>query len=475
MIDYRNNNKWTVYIHTVPKELSNYEYNKYYVGITSCSPKQRWLNGKGYQNNKYFNKAINKYGWNNIEHEIIAKKLTENEAKEFEVSLISVLNSNNAKFGYNLTKGGDSTNPENCFIVAQYDLEGNFIAYYESMREARRKTNITIDKAVHGMVRQAGGYQWKRFDKIENIENKIEKYIKPSYGRIVNQYDLYGNFIKKWNGGTSEIYKKLGFNISGVAECCNGNILSSKEYQWRWENSNLPLNNVKKECGRYRIYYRYTKDGKFIDSFLGKDSLRKKFGIHKDMVTELINNIDNNSFDGYRFTNKYYESLPPLKDNYTKRGNEKNIYQYDFNGNLIDAFSSNKIEEKADELNIKKQSLMTAISKCSKDIENNYYKGYRWTREYFEKLPPLNDKKKYYFLYDVDGNLLYISKTITELFKKINCNNSTNNVQCKFKDITNNFYYGYRWTNKYYEKLPLLSKKGLKQVEEYERKIKKSI
>lgn len=34
MIDYREDAKWTVYIHIVPKELSGYDWDKYYVGIT---------------------------------------------------------------------------------------------------------------------------------------------------------------------------------------------------------------------------------------------------------------------------------------------------------------------------------------------------------------------------------------------------------------------------------------------------------
>ena len=34
MIDNRENNVWTVYVHIVPKEISDYDYDKYYVGIT---------------------------------------------------------------------------------------------------------------------------------------------------------------------------------------------------------------------------------------------------------------------------------------------------------------------------------------------------------------------------------------------------------------------------------------------------------
>lgn len=95
--------EYTVYIHISPS-------NKYYVAITSKKPEYRWWNGKGYKNNKYFYNAIKKYGWNNFQHEIIAEHLTEQEAKNFEIVLISKLESANRKYGYNITLGGESNN-----------------------------------------------------------------------------------------------------------------------------------------------------------------------------------------------------------------------------------------------------------------------------------------------------------------------------------------------------------------------------
>lgn len=38
---------WTLYIHVIPKEINGYNWDKYYVGITSQRPEVRW-GGKGY-------------------------------------------------------------------------------------------------------------------------------------------------------------------------------------------------------------------------------------------------------------------------------------------------------------------------------------------------------------------------------------------------------------------------------------------
>ena len=103
MIDYRENNIWSVYIHISPS-------NKYYVGITSQNPiSARWRNGKGYKYNTHFWRAIQKYEWDNFEHEIFAEHLTKDEACEMEKTLIRELESNDAKHGYNICSGGEGT------------------------------------------------------------------------------------------------------------------------------------------------------------------------------------------------------------------------------------------------------------------------------------------------------------------------------------------------------------------------------
>ena len=93
--------KYIIYKHTTPS-------NKIYIGITSRNPIKRWNNGNGYRKNIHFFRAIVKYGWNNIKHEILYTDLTEKEAKTKEIELIAQYNSTNINFGYNITKGGDT-------------------------------------------------------------------------------------------------------------------------------------------------------------------------------------------------------------------------------------------------------------------------------------------------------------------------------------------------------------------------------
>ena len=73
MKNLKNWNKFIVYRHITPNGFS-------YIGITSVDPEKCWKNGKGYYGT-LFEEMILKYGWENIEHEILFTGLTEAEAR----------------------------------------------------------------------------------------------------------------------------------------------------------------------------------------------------------------------------------------------------------------------------------------------------------------------------------------------------------------------------------------------------------
>lgn len=95
-------NNYTVYMHIFPN-------GKRYVGITGQDPKERWRKGgHGYKPQRLVWSAIQKYGWDNIKHIIIAKNLTVNEAGTLEKEIISKYNTTDVKSGYNQSIGGEN-------------------------------------------------------------------------------------------------------------------------------------------------------------------------------------------------------------------------------------------------------------------------------------------------------------------------------------------------------------------------------
>lgn len=165
-------NNYVVYKHTCPN-------GKVYIGITKGSPEGRWSNGFGYNYNYLFFSDIVKYGWDNIEHEILVTKLDKKVAQELEKSFILKHRSNDINFGYNIICGKDShprtldirqrisESMPNKIPVAKYDLNGNFIAEYKSTREAYRQTGVRNDYISRACKNNsiAGGYRWKYVNK----------------------------------------------------------------------------------------------------------------------------------------------------------------------------------------------------------------------------------------------------------------------------------------------------------------------
>ena len=188
--------KYTVYKHTAPN-------GKVYIGITSQSVNRRWQNGKHYETNKFFKRAILKYGWDNFKHEIIASNLSQKEACELEIMLIESIKSRNPKYGYNICSGGEKGSightvsdetkeklrvanlgkklsgetkrkiSEHSKTISHIEegkkkskavkcIETNVVYY--GVREASRQTCISsssICLCCKGKLKQAGGYQWE--------------------------------------------------------------------------------------------------------------------------------------------------------------------------------------------------------------------------------------------------------------------------------------------------------------------------
>ena len=94
--------KFYVYVHVCPN-------GKRYVGVTTkVKPEYRWQGGNGYRYNKHFYSAILKHGWDNFEHEVFEVE-SEEEMYRKEVELISFYHSNDPKFGYNNSVGGEKS------------------------------------------------------------------------------------------------------------------------------------------------------------------------------------------------------------------------------------------------------------------------------------------------------------------------------------------------------------------------------
>ena len=230
-MDCKEDFKWTVYVHIVPKTISGHKHDKYYVGITKRTPQKRWgCNGKSYKNIHFYN-AISKYGWDNIEHYIIASNLTHDEANTFEKILIQKLRSNNREYGYNISDGGDGGNKKELKPVKQFDLKGNFIREYLSAASAANA--LGIDRTHITRVCKHGG-STHGYMFCYSTEHIVEPFRRKNQ-RTVVQTDLSGNIIAKHNS-LQEASKNTGVGSDNIHRCIRKKNRHAGGFLWFYED-----------------------------------------------------------------------------------------------------------------------------------------------------------------------------------------------------------------------------------------------
>lgn len=277
-------NKYILYIHIFPNE-------KKYIGITKQKPEKRWLNGKGYKLCPLMNKAIQKYGWESIKHQILYENLTKEEAERKEIELIAYYKTNQKEYGYNIENGG------NCIGTHSEETKRKIGAKSKG-RQTMLGRNITkehIQKLYEGRIKKSeitgyygfeghkhtNKYKKEMSKKITGIKrseetkkkisnckkgnkncvgrfmsnetrqkisnaNKGRKLTKEQKENIskmlknkkkVRQYDMQGNFIKEYQS-LAQAERETGIFSQNIGKVCKNNQKYAKGFLWRYADDN---------------------------------------------------------------------------------------------------------------------------------------------------------------------------------------------------------------------------------------------
>lgn len=233
-------NDYCVYVHTTPS-------NRRYVGI-SCDPVKRWRNGKGYEYNYLFYRAIKKYGWDNIKHEILFENLTLEEAKAIEKKLIVEWNLTDHRYGLNLTAGGDGILSDSSRELMSKGSKGNKrcvgrvlsentkAKIAESLREYYSTHEATFKGRHHS---EETKQKLREMIVSEETKSKMRKKhcnvsgAKNHSARAVEQYTMDGTFVKRYP------YAKLAAqenkaDLSSLIKVCRGKAKSCGGFVWKY-------------------------------------------------------------------------------------------------------------------------------------------------------------------------------------------------------------------------------------------------
>ena len=183
------NASYKVYTHTTPS-------GKIYVGITSLSMQRR--RSSGYTNNPHFSRAIKKYGWENIRTDVVYDNLSKSEACQLEILQIEQLHSNDERYGYNISSGGESHNG----------------CHFNHSEETKQK--ISEHNSRHWLGKKRPPLSEKH--KQQLITSKCLKVECVETGMIYNS--------------VTDAMKDTG--ASHISKCCKGKAKTSGGYHWRY-------------------------------------------------------------------------------------------------------------------------------------------------------------------------------------------------------------------------------------------------
>ena len=221
---------YTVYQH------KNKINGKIYIGITSQKPEQRWRNGEGYKSSPHFYSAIQKYGWDNFEHNILFVELTKEQACLKEQELIKEFNSMNREYGYNSTSGGDIfvMNEETKQKISQA-LMGNQNNLGHSCSEEKKKK---ISEAQKGRE-FTEEHKQKLSEAAKNRHVPCSEEKKQTLKEKSHKKPVYCEELNKVFESVQECGRQLGIPATSITKLCNGRGKTLKGYHLRYYNDTI--------------------------------------------------------------------------------------------------------------------------------------------------------------------------------------------------------------------------------------------
>lgn len=216
---------WCVYIHTSPS-------NKRYVGITSLNPYKRWNGGVGYKRHPYFWSAIQRYGWENFNHEVIFSNLSKEEAERLEQICILLFKSNNRAYGYNCSIGG-----ENGATGSKRTSE-----QLRAMSERNKGKKLTEEHKRKLSLAHKGKMLNLSDRRIEQLSQMFTNGNNPNARKV---YCFETNTLYD-SGASAAKELKLNVGNANVCRCCRGETKSCGGYHFCFEED-IPTVDIKEK------------------------------------------------------------------------------------------------------------------------------------------------------------------------------------------------------------------------------------
>ena len=212
---------YTVYGHRFPN-------GKMYIGMTKRRLNQRFgKNGANYRRCAAMYRAIQEFGWENVEHFPIICCESKEDAEWYEAFLIYKKKTMDPQYGYNMMPGGK---------VKGHLPEESKKRLGEKNKAIWANDPLKRQAAAERMRKRMSDPVYKK--RILDALNKVEPdyvgtYQNRGLSKKVVQLDINGNMIKVWDS-MSEVQRANIARSALVSSCCHGKAKSAGGYLWEF-------------------------------------------------------------------------------------------------------------------------------------------------------------------------------------------------------------------------------------------------
>lgn len=178
---------------------------------------------------------------------------------------------------------------KNCKKIYQYDLDGNFIKEYKSLKSAAESVKANpsdiSQAALMKKIFTCKNFQW-RFEKFDKIEATTVKRIRDEFLKKVYQFDLFGNLVAEYKNPKEAEYKN-NIKNSFIRACLTGkHNRTCKGFYWSYDKDFVVKDNVKA-----KIIYIYDKELNLLNSIIGTKEAAKYVGVSRDYIIKCCKNL----------------------------------------------------------------------------------------------------------------------------------------------------------------------------------------
>lgn len=232
---------------------------------------------------------------------------------------------------YNQTLGGGyppSPNKE----IYQYDLEGNFIKEWESIKSITDFYKVNKDR-IRMVIDDKRSFESSYWSEECFYKLDVTEY-RPSSRGSIRQYTTEGIFLKSFKN-TTEAAKILDIDRAKITNAIYGKYATSG--YWFLKEGEIIESYLDGSIKKDPHVYMYDEDGNLFKVFETISEVKKEYKFNKNNLKRAIKN--NDLFENYYWSYDKYENIL-LENPELERKSPRKVYQYTMEGDFVKEWES---------------------------------------------------------------------------------------------------------------------------------------